>query len=312
MEVQKSEVKGRIFDIKFFAIHDGPGIRTTIFLKGCPLKCIWCHNPEGISPKEEIAYITKKCVGCGVCFKVCPNGVYGVSEAGTRIFQRDKCKMCLSCIDSCYPQALMLYGKEVTVAEVMEKVLQDSDFYKTSNGGITLSGGEPLTQAEFSAELLKGCIDKGIHTAVDTCGYVRWESFEAVLPYTKMFLYDFKHIDDEAHIKYTGVSNQLIIENLVKLGIRGVPIEIRIPVIPGINDNAEYAKRTGELLGRIPAITAVRLLKYHNLAKSKYISLGKPERMPETSDNQSAKIDEYASFLEQYGLKVFNPNKEEL
>jgi len=312
MEVQKSEVKGRIFDIKFFAIHDGPGIRTTIFLKGCPLKCIWCHNPEGISPKEEIAYITKKCVGCGVCFKICPNGVYGVSEAGTRIFQRDKCKMCLSCIDSCYPQALMLYGKEVTVAEVMEKVLQDSDFYKTSNGGITLSGGEPLTQAEFSAELLKGCIDKGIHTAVDTCGYVRWESFEAVLPYTKMFLYDFKHIDDEAHIKYTGVSNQLIIENLVKLGIRGVPIEIRIPVIPGINDNAEYAKRTGELLGRIPAITAVRLLKYHNLAKSKYISLGKPERMPETSDNQSAKIDEYASFLEQYGLKVFNPNKEEL
>ncbi|HEY5561193.1 MAG TPA: glycyl-radical enzyme activating protein [Clostridiaceae bacterium] len=312
MEVQKSEVKGRIFDIKFFAIHDGPGIRTTIFLKGCPLKCIWCHNPEGISPKEEIAYITKKCVGCGVCFKVCPNGVYGVSEAGTRIFQRDKCKMCLSCIDSCYPQALMLYGKEVTVAEVMEKVLQDSDFYKTSNGGITLSGGEPLTQAEFSAELLKGCIDKGIHTAVDTCGYVRWESFEAVLPYTKMFLYDFKHIDDEAHIKYTGVSNQLIIENLVKLGSRGVPIEIRIPVIPGINDNAEYAKRTGELLGRIPAITAVRLLKYHNLAKSKYISLGKPERMPETSDNQSAKIDEYASFLEQYGLKVFNPNKEEL
>jgi pyruvate formate lyase activating enzyme len=304
-------IKGRIFEIKTFAVHDGPGIRTTVFLKGCPLRCIWCHNPEGISPQPEIAFIAKKCVGCGACLEACSHQVYSVAENGARIIDRGKCKLCLSCIAACYPRALLLYGEDVTVDQVLERITPDRHFYKTSNGGVTLSGGEPLLQPEFSAAVLQGCVEAGLHTAVDTCGYVKWEAFEAVLPFTKMFLYDFKHIDEELHRRHTGVSNALIIDNLKRLGACGIPVEIRMPIIPNINDQAKFIEKTGELLSKIPALTAVRLLKYHALAKSKYESLGKTEQMPPTAADQLETIDSCAAILKTYGLAVITPHSDQ-
>lgn len=299
-------INGRIFDIKRFAIHDGPGIRTTVFMKGCPLRCKWCHNPEGIRTNPEIGYMQKKCIGCSSCVKICQNGVY-IPNDGELLIQREKCVMCEACVGSCFADALVLYGKSVDSDYIIERIIEDREFYKTSGGGVTLSGGEPLMQAEFSAAILKFCTGNKIHTALDTSGYATWSSFEKVIPYVNLFLYDIKHTGEEQHIKYTGVSNKPIIENLKKLDCVGTPIEIRIPLIPNVNDSEEQIKNTGELLSGIKNLQSVKLLKYHTLAKSKYAEIGLPEDIPENipeANEREKRLVKCSELLQSFGINV--------
>ena len=244
-----------IFEIKRFAVHDGDGIRTTVFFKGCPLRCVWCHNPEGLTSVPQIARYTHKCIGCGECQK---NGFTP---------------------EDCLGEATVLYGKEVTVDELLPLLLEDRDFYETSGGGVTLSGGECLMQADFCTELLKELKKQGIHTAVDTCGYVSREALNKVLPYTDIFLYDLKAYDEDAHIRFTGASNKQILENLKYLDSTGKDIEIRIPYIPNYNDT--QIEKIAHFLAPLQNLTKVRVLPYHNYAGSKYKALNLPSTLPD-------------------------------
>lgn len=270
-------MKAKIFDIKRFAVHDGDGIRTTVFFKGCPLKCVWCHNPEGIDFNPELAYYEHKCMGCGECVKTCPMGAHTISENG-HMFDHEKCKVCGKCEEACFNDALKLYGKEMSVLELMPILLEDRDFYENSGGGVTLSGGECLMQAEFCAELLKKLKENNIHTAVDTCGFVSKEALDKVMPYTDIFLYDLKAFDEDVHIKCTGQSNKVILENLKYLDSCGKNIEIRIPYVPEFNN--DQIEKIAEFLKERKNITKVKVLPYHNYADSKYAALNIKNTLP--------------------------------
>jgi pyruvate formate lyase activating enzyme len=266
-------LSGIIFDIKHFAVHDGPGIRTTVFLKGCPLRCLWCHNPESISPSPQLLSTPRKCIGCDNCFEVCPEGAHRKVN-GLHVIDREKCRTHGECVDGCYAGALEMAGYEVTVEDVMEEVLRDRTFYAHSGGGVTLSGGEPLAQHEFSAGLLRAAKDQGLHTALDTSGHAPWLILEKTLRHVDLVLYDLKHMDPERHAELTGVSNGLILENLRSLDRLGASIWIRIPLIPGLNDDDANLKATGELLSQLENIERVEILRYHRLAETKYASTG--------------------------------------
>lgn len=262
---------GKIFEIKRFAVHDGDGIRTTVFFKGCPLKCVWCHNPEGIDFEKQLAYYAHKCKGCGTCAEVCPNGVH-TFENGTHKVNREKCKACGKCEAVCLGEAIKLYGKEMSVEELLPILLEDRDFYENSNGGVTLSGGECLMQADFCAELLKELKRNQIHTAVDTCGFVSREAIDKVMPYTDIFLYDVKAFHEAVHIKCTGQSNKIILENLRYINDCGKKMEIRIPCVPDYN-SSEIEEIT-RFLSELKNVTKVKVLPYHDYAGSKYEALG--------------------------------------
>ena len=283
-------MKAMIFDIKRFAVHDGDGIRTTVFFKGCPLKCVWCHNPEGIAYKPQLAYYKNKCVSCGECVSICPQNAHSI-ENGRHSFERNKCILCGDCEKVCLGEALTLHGKHITIDELMPILLEDKDFYTTSGGGVTLSGGECLSQSDFCAELLKKLKAISIHTAVDTCGFVPKKAIDKVMPYTDVFLYDIKAIDDDVHIKCTGCSNKLILDNLKYIDECGKDIEIRIPYVPQFNDN--QIEKIAEFLNSLKHIIKVRILPYHNYAGSKYASLDMentlPESLPSENEIQKAK-----------------------
>ena len=268
----------KIFEIKRFAVHDGDGIRTTVFFKGCPLRCEWCHNPEGLSPHAELAYYAHKCITCGECARACPNGAHK-KENGKHILDRALCTACGKCTEVCPVSALTLYGKEVTADELLPTLLEDKDFYENSSGGVTLSGGECLMQYEFCTELLRKLKDEGIHTAVDTCGYVKREALDSVIPYTDVFLYDVKAISTDIHEKCTKKPNEIIIENLKYLNEKGCKIEIRYPYVPSFNDCE--AQKIAELVNSLENVTKVRVLPYHNYAGSKYDALGLTHTLPE-------------------------------
>ncbi len=243
-----------ITDIKSFAVHDGEGIRTTVFFKGCPLKCVWCHNPESIAFHPQTAFYHNKCIGCGECKKE------NFSE------------------DDCLGEARVRYGKEVTVDDLLPILLEDRDFYESSGGGVTLSGGECLCQADFCAELLKRLKTEDINTAVDTCGFVDKNAIDKVIPYTDMFLYDIKAIDQDVHIKCTGKPNKIILENLKYIDYLGKKTEIRIPYVPEYNDN--QIEKIAGFLKDLKNITAVKVLPYHNYTGSKYSALGMENTLP--------------------------------
>ena len=295
-------MKGRLLDIKRLSVHDGPGIRTTIFMKGCPLHCRWCHNPESISPKPEIGLLKKKCIGCGKCAKVCLVGAH-VFRDGIHLFNHELCTACGKCVEACLPGALEYYGKEMDVAETVAAVLEDKTFYANSGGGCTISGGEPLLQAGFCAEVFKLLRKEGVHCAIDTSGAVKWESFETVLPCTDMFLYDVKHTDARLHREHTGSSNRRILVNLKRLSECGVPIEIRIPIIPGFNADEKSMDAMGELLDGLSNIAGVRLLPYH-LARSKYATVGHADTMPDVPAPTPEQMSRAACILTNLGLKV--------
>lgn len=269
--------KAKIFEIKRFAVHDGDGIRTTVFFKGCPLQCVWCHNPEGIGFQPQIAFYENKCVGCGECALVCDNGAHRM-EDGIHVFDREKCAACGKCAEACLGMALQLYGKEVTLQELLPLLMEDCEFYENSGGGVTLSGGECLMQADFCAALLEKLKENGVHTAVDTCGFVSKSAIDKVLPFTDIFLYDMKAFDEDVHIRCTGHSNQRILENLKYIDSCGKKIEIRIPYVPGMND--DQIPKIAAFLSTLKNITKVKVLPYHNYAGSKYKSLAMKNTLP--------------------------------
>ncbi len=293
---------GIILEPKRFAVHDGPGIRTTFFLKGCPLRCLWCHNPESISPQPELAYYAHKCIRCGECAAICRSGAHGMAGEEHR-FDRNRCTVCGSCETVCLGRALRIYGKRVSPEEVVALALQDRIFYEQSGGGVTLSGGEPLFQAEFCLELLNQLKAAGLHTALDTCCFVPRPALEAALPVTDRFLVDFKHSDSVRHRELTGQGNELILENLRFLSERGAEIEIRIPFVPGCNDSEENMERTGEILGSLN-IDSVKLLPYHALARSKYAALGKKDTMPSAPSPSPQQIDHAVQILRKHHVNA--------
>ena len=295
-------MKGRLLSIERMCVHDGPGIRTTIYLKGCPLHCRWCHNPESISPEPEIGFSPGKCIGCGKCAEVCPTGAHVFADAA-HLFNRELCIACGKCVEACLPGALKYYGREMSAEATGAAVLEDRTFYATSGGGCTISGGEPLLQAPFCAEVFRLLREEGIHCALDTSGAVSWQSFETVLPHTNMFLYDLKHTDDRLHREHTGSSNRELLDNLKRLSECGVPIEIRIPTIPGFNADEKSMAAMGEWLSELPHIVGVRLLPYH-LARSKYETVGRPDTMPDLPPPDAAAMAGAAAILQGYGLSI--------
>lgn len=263
-----------VINIQKCSIHDGPGIRTTIFFKGCPLECRWCHNPESQSYKKDVLYNEERCSKCQVCINKCPNSAISKNNGDIHT-NREKCTHCETCLDYCTNNAREIVGKEYEVKEIVKEVYKDILFYDESGGGVTLSGGEVMTQdINYIENLLKQCKNKGINIVVDTCGYAKWDNYEKLLPYVDLFLYDIKLIDEDKHIAFTGKSNDLILDNLRKLSEHGANINIRIPVIEGVNsdiDNIEI-KRIIELLKPLN-IKNVNLLPYHDIGKHKYEKL---------------------------------------
>ena len=279
-------MKADIFEIKRFAVHDGDGVRTTVFFKGCPLRCVWCHNPEGLKGGKQIAFYAHKCVSCGAC-AVCDANRF---KSSVHEFDRNQCDKCGKCVDVCPVGAFELFGREIETDELAEKLTADKAFFDASGGGITLSGGECLLQYEAAADLLKAVKREGINTAVDTCGYVDRRAIDAVLPFTDTFLYDVKAVDEKTHVKCTGVGNKLILENLSYLDKAGARIEVRVPYVPGFND-ADMVNVAGFVNG-LKNVVKVRVLPYHDLAKSKYYALSEqntlPERLPTDAEIAAA------------------------
>lgn len=266
--------KGIIFDIKRYAIHDGPGIRTTLFFKGCPLRCQWCHNPEGIASSSELMVSENRCAkDCALCIPVCPASALA-KDNGRITVNIAQCDLCGQCVEACTYQALEIVGKEVTVAELLSEVDKDRIFFDESGGGVTVSGGEPLEQLPFLVAFLKELKARAIHVALDTSGCVPFEDLMKVRPHVNLFLYDLKVMDSNKHEKISGVPNDLILDNLTKLSENGIPFEIRMPLIAGVNDDVENIQATMEFLISLKTKSKVSLLPYHRGGNEKYHRLG--------------------------------------
>ena len=294
----------KVTDIQRFCMHDGPGIRTVVFLKGCPLRCLWCHNPETQSASREILFYPQKCIGCGACAAVCKNGAHRITDH-IHSFDRDLCIGCMKCAEVCCSKALIPAFTEMTADEIIAEVEKDRVFYG-NNGGITLSGGEPLMQPHEALELLQKCKDRGINTAVETCGYFDSSFIPDLVSYTDCFLWDFKDGNDERHREYTGVSNEKIISNLLFADSLGAKTVMRCIMVKGVNMNEEHYNAIADLWHRLKNGRNVELIPYHAYGGSKMTALGKkdngnPDWIPAESDIQQAK-----HFLEKLDVKI-NP-----
>jgi pyruvate formate lyase activating enzyme len=294
--------RGTIFDIKKFAIDDGPGIRTTIFFKGCLLRCWWCHNPEGQLSTPELMYRKARCDSCAECVRICPQEAISCPLKRISI-NRDQCNLCGECCQVCPTGALAIVGKQVSLEEVLREIDKDSIFYDESKGGVTVSGGEPLLQLDFLDALLKECKDRDIRTAVDTCGYASRGTIDKISHKVDLFLYDIKTMDEKKHMKYTGVSNKPILENLKRLAEDGSNIQIRFPIVPGINDDKENVTATAEFVASC-RIKNVSLLPYHRAGIEKYKDLSRAYKLKkiQTPSDQDLRLIEEE--LEIFGLKV--------
>ena len=262
-------MKDYIFDIQRFCVKDGPGIRTTVFVKGCPLNCLWCHNPESKQKAPQLAFDSSKCLGCGSCVNVCAEGaILSVGE-----FDRSKCTLCGECVSDCVG-ALEIMGKDAVLDDVLQTVLNDKPFYDNSGGGLTVSGGEPLFSPRFTTQLLMKAKEQRIHTCLETSGFAKWEVIEAVAPYVDLFLFDIKETDTALHKQYTGVDNRMILQNLSKLNEIGANIILRCPIIPGYNDREDHFKAIAKLAEGLNNVSHVEILPYHSLGKSKSRLIG--------------------------------------
>lgn len=295
--------QGLVFDIKRYAIHDGPGIRTTVHLKGCPLSCWWCHNPESQSMLPELLYKPERCIGCAACVAACEYGAVYASEQG---YPTDllKCRGSGGCADVCPADARELCGRAMSVPDLMKVLLKDRLFYEQSRGGVTFSGGEPLMHPSFVMEALRACRHEEIHTAMDTCGFVAEGTLLETVPLTSLYLYDLKFMNPQQHIKYTGVDNELILSNLIKLGEAGAAINARIPFIPGVNSSDEEMDRMGEFLGAVQGITQVNLLPYHAVAAGKHRRWGLDYKLEDALPPTEHSLRKAAAILERHSLKV--------
>jgi pyruvate formate lyase activating enzyme len=318
---------GTIFDLRKYSINDGPGIRTTVFLSGCPLSCLWCHNPESQSLTPELLYRASRCLACGACIETCPTGAIspkidplGLPSAqskpsknlsalgvlrGEKVFtDRSKCTVCQTCIAICYAGAREFSGRAMTVGEVMTQIEREIPFYDESHGGVTFSGGEPLMQPGFLSALLQACRKQEIHTVVDTSGFANWNVFEQICGDVDLFLYDLKHMDSIHHRKVTGVPNELILENLRRLSALGAKCTVRIPLIPGINADEKNLVESAMFLASLSHIEGVELLGYHDIAQAKYEALGREYALPGTKPPTETQIHHAAEVLRSFGLTV--------
>ncbi|MBM3173728.1 MAG: glycyl-radical enzyme activating protein [Chloroflexi bacterium] len=291
---------GIIFDIARFSVHDGPGIRTTVFFKGCPLRCAWCANPESQAMEPQLIARDVKCQSCGKCKEVCPRGAITQGSDGVRIIHWKRCDQCLACVDACIYGALNIAGKRITVAEVAAEAERDRPFYKNSGGGVTLSGGEPVSQPEFCLNLARMLKDKGLHVALDTSGYAGTNDVTAILPYIDLVLFDIKHLDTQQHKKYTGVDNALILENLNAVAGR-TKIWLRVPLIAGINDSREHIGQVAELAKKVSA-EKVSLLPYHEGGKSKSHQVGKRYALRGQRTPDKARVEELKAAIIKSGV----------
>jgi pyruvate formate lyase activating enzyme len=299
----KRDISGTVFDIRKYSIHDGPGIRTTVFFKGCPLSCWWCHNPEGQALKPEIMFRQSRCIQCDTCLAVCPAGAISRNDGRVTI-DLEKCDLCGDCLENCYAQALELAGRTMGVDEVLAEIERDTIFYDQSGGGATFSGGEPLFQRGFLKALLVACQSRGIHTVLDTCGYASWQALDDIRDYVGLFLYDLKIMDDTLHRRYTGVSNKLILNNLQNLSGLRQRIIVRVPIIPGINDHPENLNQMAKFLSGLISLERVDLLPYHKLGFGKYTSLQKVYRLSETQPPTEEYMSDLSNLFRGFGLDV--------
>jgi pyruvate formate lyase activating enzyme len=282
-------MKGIVFNVQKFSVNDGPGIRTTVFLKGCPLSCLWCHNPESKALAPQLMYSADKCVMCGKCMRVCAESVHSFVD-NKHILNREKCVACGKCEEECLYDALEIAGKEKSVDEVIAEVMQDKIFYETSNGGMTLSGGEPLLQFDFSLALCKKAKENGLHTAMETCGFASEEKIREIAPFVDLFLFDYKITDSEEHKKYTGVGNEKILSNLALLNAMGKQIVLRCPIIPGINDTDAHFTAIANLANSLECVTEVNIEPYHPLGKGKAEKLGSEYELRDLSFPQDETV----------------------
>ena len=299
---------GVVFNIVNSSFVDGYGIRTTVFLKGCPLRCLWCCNPEGQKFNPELKFVAPLCTGCGKCMEFCPVGAIARNAEDPEqklIIDREKCTACGKCVDVCPEDAFDIFGKHMTVEEVMEIIKRNEAFFHNSGGGVTIGGGEATSQADFTLALIRECKEDYIHTAVDTCGYTTTEKGLAVLDEADLLLFDVKGIDPLQHKKNTGVSNEIILENLRRRDSLGKPVIIRYPFIPGYNDSPENIEATVALLETLKTVERVDIIGYHEYSKSKYKELGKPyplEHVKNTITNE--RLESVKEYFEQHGLRT--------
>lgn len=294
--------EGIVFDIQRFSIHDGPGIRTLVFLKGCSLRCEWCSNPESQQFAPEVLFDPARCIACENCLNICTHEA--LQKNGERLlFKKENCVNCGECVEKCYAEARVLKGRKMTVEAVVEEVLKDEPFYSDSGGGLTLSGGEPLDQPDFAASILKVCKEMALHTAVETAGHVSWSSFEKIIPFTDLFLFDVKHTDPEKMRSFTGADIKRILKNLEKLAPQAKQVIVRIPVIPGFNDTPEEIRMIAKLANGM-GIRELHLLPYHRYGQGKYRLMSRkyvfngPERVGEE------RIQELKETAAREGLRV--------
>jgi glycyl-radical enzyme activating protein len=320
---------GHVFEIQRFCIHDGPGIRTTVFLKGCPLRCLWCHNPEGMASDNALSFLPEKCIGCGYCFRTCPRGAHkmtaapqpsastpaasasaapaaGNAPSEKHELDRDLCVVCGACAKECYAKALELIGRDVTVDEALAEVLRDLPFYETSGGGMTLSGGEPLLQIDFSAALLEAARATGLHSAVETCGFAPQDRLERILPHVGLFLYDIKEMEPARHAEFTGVSNDRILANLRFLHDAGAAVLVRLPIIPGLNDRDDHFRAVAALAAELPRLQGFEVMPYHALGTSKLRRFGQEDRLGVIRSPEPETVRGWVLRLRSLGVTVRN------
>ena len=286
---------GTILNIQRFCTDDGPGIRTTVFLKGCPLRCIWCHNPESQAKRHEIMYDSKKCVACGRCATVCPRNCHSFDEK--HIFGRELCIGCGACAEVCPAKALEIYGKCVTADEIYGEVKRDKVFYETSGGGVTISGGEPLFQPEFTAELLRKCRENGIHTAIETSGFADEKALLAVIEHCDLVLFDIKETDRKRHKQYIGVSLTPILENLKLINKNKIPLIIRAPIIPTLNDREPHFNALKAIRESMEFCLGVQIMPYHRIGSYKYELLDKKYICNDVLEPTKEMIEEWGNLI---------------